>query len=136
MNKTIFVVMFLISFGVAYQSIVIAGNTRMTTEELTALISGTTVFGTSSRGKKYIQIYGADGSLESGLVKKGQKWKPREYGTWKVKDGKLCNTYKKPKPRDGGCDKFYKTDDGEYIYTTGSGRQGSFDKIIEGRHPE
>ena len=56
--------------------------------------------------------------------------------SWKVKDGKLCNTYKKPKPRDGGCDKFYKTDDGEYIYTTGSARQGSFDKIIEGRHPE
>ena len=39
----------------------LAGEARMTTEELTALISGNTVYGTSSNGSAFIQIFGADG---------------------------------------------------------------------------
>ena len=51
MNKTIFLIAFLFCFSVGTQSVVLAGMEKMTTEELTALISGTTVFGTSSSGK-------------------------------------------------------------------------------------
>ena len=125
-----------IILGLASPSGVLAGTERMTTEELTALISGTTVYGTSSQGKKFIQVFGEDGSLESGNTGRKDsdgKWKPYEYGSWKVKDGKLCNSYTKPKKRSGGCDKFYKTDDGKYVYTTRSGGRGSFDKIVVGR---
>lgn len=113
-----------------------AGKAAMTSEELTALISDTTVYGTNTKGKKFIQIYGADGTVVSGPESSRSsdgKWKPAESGAWNVKDGKLCNEYTKPKARSGGCDKFFKTDDGKFVYETSSGGTGSFDKIVQGR---
>jgi len=136
MRNIIFAVMAIICFGVASHSTALAGKTRMTTDELTALISNTTVYGTSSRGTKFIQIFNADGTLESGNADRRDangKWSPFEFGTWEVRDGKLCNEYTKPKRRSGGCDKFYKTDDGRYIYKVRSGKRGSFDEIVPGR---
>ena len=138
MRTVVFVVVLLIGLGASSHSLVLAGTPRMTTEQLTALISGTTVYGTNSRGKSFVQILGTDGSLESGPVKKTlsgktKKWVPTEFGTWKVRDGKLCNTYTKPQSRDGGCDAFHTSDTGKYIYYTDSGGMGSFDKIVKGR---
>lgn len=123
----------------------IAGEKAMTTAKLTALLSGNTAFIKNTSGKAGIQVYGADGSLESGDAKsryrtgvnKG-KWKPNEYGTWEVQDGMLCNKYTKPKKRSGGCDKFFKDDDGSYFYRVkrGSGKKGYVQKIVAGRNPD
>ena len=135
--KKLFIMMMAITISVAFfHSAAPAGSTRMTTEELTELISGNTVYGTNTKGKEFIQIFATDGSIESGLAdNRGSdgKWKAFEHGTWKVKKGKLCNKYTKPKKRSGGCDKFYKTDDGKYFYKTSSGGKGTFDQIVPGR---
>ncbi len=111
-------------------------NTAMTTQQLTSLISGNTVYGVNSKGQKFIQIFSYDGSLLSGSADRRDEsgnWKPDESGQWKVVDGSLCNTYTTPKARDAGCDKFHITADGNYVYTTPSGGQGSFEKIVGGR---
>ena len=117
----------------------------MTTDEVIALLSGNTAFIETTKGKAFIKVYGADGSIENGGAKKRYtegdkkgKWKPSEYGTWEVQDGMLCNKYTKPKKRSGGCDKFFKTDNGEYFYRVkrGNGKKGYGKKIVERRSPE
>ena len=111
-------------------------SSNMTTQELTSVISGNTVYGVNSKGKKFVQIFSYDGSLISGDADSRDDsgiWKPQESGHWKVVDGRLCNTYTKPIARDAGCDKFSRNRDGTFSYTTPSGGQGSFEKIVGGR---
>ena len=111
-------------------------NTAMTTQRLTSIISGNTVYGVNSSGRNFIQIFSYDGSLLSGSADSRDGsgiWIPEESGHWKVVDGSLCNTYTKPIARDAGCDKFHRSEGGPYLYTTPSGRQGSFVKIVGGR---
>ncbi len=110
----------------------------MATKALRMLITGTVVHGTSTSGKKFIQIFGTDGTLKSGFANNrdsSDKWIPRETGTWRVSKGRICNSYTKPKKRNGGCDKLYKTSAGRYIYKTSSGKWGSFDKIKKANTP-
>ena len=112
---------------------------RMTTESLTAVLSGNTGVGVNTRGNNFIQVFSTDGSLESGNAKnRGSdgKWKAGETGTWQVNDGKLCNKYTEPKVRNGGCDAFYKTSDGRYVYQIPSGKWGVFNQIRLGRSPD
>jgi hypothetical protein len=139
MRKSLLTLLLSAIFSIAVQTSMIAGSkTPMTSKSLRMLITGTVVHGTNTSGKKFIQVFGANGLLESGYVNhKGSdgKWAPNTSGTWKVSKGRLCNTYTKPKKRNGGCDRFYQTSDGRYVYKTGSGKWGSFDSIKKGRTP-
>ena len=113
-------------------------KTPMSSKALKALIAGTVVHGTNTGGNKFIQVFGKDGSLQSGYSNNrnsDNKWIAREVGTWKVSKGRLCNSYTKPKKRSGGCDRFYKTSKGRYVYETKSGKWGSFDEIKKGNAP-
>ena len=109
---------------------------EVSSQELTSLISGNTVYGINSAGQPFIQIFSADGSLQSGRRDRRDdsgKWVPTELGRWEVVDGRLCNKYTEPQVRDGGCDRFYRGKDGTYRYVTSRGGQGSFEKILAGK---
>ena len=98
-----------------------AADTALTTEEVIELISGKTVYATSSRGKRYKMYFGADGSLKNSGYEKG---------TWEVKDGSVCNTY--DDRGFAGCDKVYRTDKGKIYYLVPNGKKGKFRKFKEG----
>lgn len=100
-----------------------AGNTALTTEEVIEMISGKTVYGTSSRGDRYKMYFGADGSLKNS---------GREKGVWEVKDGSVCNTY--DKRGFAGCDKVYRKDNGKIFYVVPNGKKGKFRKFKDGDH--
>ena len=96
-------------------------DTALTTEEVIDLISGKTVHGTSSRGKRYKMYFGVDGSLKNSGGEKG---------IWEVKDGSVCNTY--DKRGFAGCDKVYRTDKGKIYYIVPNGKKGKFRKFKDG----
>ncbi len=102
---------------------VFAGDTALTTDEVITLISGKTVYATSSRGYRYEMYFGADGSLANSS---------REEGVWEVKDGSVCNTY--GNRGFAGCDKVYRKDDGTIFYIVPNGKKGEFHEFVEGRH--
>ncbi len=139
MKNTIQTLLLLAIFSLTVQPHAYAeSKSPMTNKALKALIIGTVVHGTSTSGKKFIQVFGTNGSLKSGFANNrdsNDKWIPRETGSWKVSKGRICNRYTKPKKRNGGCDKLYKTSAGRYIYKTTSGKWGSFDKIKKGNAP-
>ena len=139
MKSILQVLLLLVAFTLTQTPLAYAeSKTPMTTKALKTLITGTVVHGTSTSGKKFIQVFGADGSLKSGFANNrdsSDKWIPRETGSWKASKGRICNSYTKPKKRSGGCDKFYKTSAGQYVYKTSSGKWGSFDKIKKGNTP-
>jgi hypothetical protein len=121
--------------GLAIQACV-SSDYALKGEELSSVIAGNTVYGVNSSGTEFIQIFSYDGTLLSGPANKRDsagKWVPFETGQWKIVDGRLCNTYSKPAPRDGGCDRFFNRADGQYVYTTPSGRQGQIRKVVSGR---
>ena len=101
--------------------LVFADSTPLTTEEVIELISGKTVYGTSSRGSKYKMYFGDDRSLKAnnGSV-----------GTWEVKDGSVCNTWNDR--GFAGCDKVYRKDNGKIYYVVPNGKKGKFRKFKEG----
>ena len=98
-----------------------AADTALTTEEVVEVISGKTVYGTSSRGNRYKMYFGADGSLKNS---------GKEKGVWEVKDGSVCNTY--DSRGFAGCDKVYRKDNGKIYYIAPSGKKGKFRKFKEG----
>ncbi|MGB5705866.1 MAG: hypothetical protein WBM41_03485 [Arenicellales bacterium] len=100
-----------------------AGDTALTTEEVIQMISGKTVYGTSSRGHRYKMYFGADGSLKNSGGEKG---------VWEIKDGSVCNTY--DKRGFAGCDKVYRKDNGKIYYVVPNGKKGKFRKFKEGDH--
>ena len=102
-------------------SVALAADAALTTEEVTALISGKTVHGTSSKGKRYRMYFADDGSLKSG---------DKATGTWEVRDGAVCNTWDHRGP--AGCDKVYRRDNGKIYYITPSGGKGKFLKFEDG----
>jgi hypothetical protein len=120
-NLKQFAVMVVTCFALISTQYVFANDTALTTDEVIELISGKTVHGTSSKGKKYKMYFKEDNTVISGRG---------SYGDWEVKDGSVCNTW------DGrgfaGCDKVYRKDNGEIFYTVPSGKKGKFRKFEEG----
>ena len=98
--------------------ITFAASTALSTEEVVKLISGMTVYATSSGGSKYRMYFAEDGSLTSG---------DGSVGKWEVKDGSVCNTW--DARGFAGCDKVYKKSSGKIIYKTPSGKYGKFRKF-------
>ena len=98
-------------------------DTALTTDEVIELISGSTVYGTSSRGSRYKMYFAADGSLKNSAGEKG---------VWEVKDGAVCNTY--DNRGFAGCDKVYRQADGNIFYIVPNGKTGKFREFKEGDH--
>jgi hypothetical protein len=86
----------------------LAGALAMSTEEVIKLISGMTVHGTNTRGKKYRMYFAENGSLTAGN---------KSTGKWEVKDGSVCNTW--DECGFAGCDAVFKNK-GKIIYKTPS----------------
>ena len=80
----------------------------MSTEEVVKLISGMTVHGTNTKGKKYRMYFAENGSLTAGN---------KSTGKWEVKDGSVCNTW--DECGFAGCDAVFKNK-GKIIYKTPS----------------
>lgn len=102
---------------------VFAADSELTTEEVVELISGKTVWGTSSRGSRYKMYFGEDGSLKNSGGEKG---------VWEVKDGSVCNTY--AERGFAGCDKVYRKKNGKIYYIVPNGKRGKFRKFKDGDH--
>ena len=116
-----FAVMAVTCFALMSTQYVFAGNTALTTDEVIELISGKTVHGTSTRGKRYKMYFGEDNSLMAG---------DGSTGKWEVKDGSVCNTW--DHRGFAGCDKVYRKDNGKIFYKVSSGKKGKFRKFEEG----
>jgi hypothetical protein len=120
-NLKQFAVMAVTCFALISTQFVFAGDTALTTDEVIELISGKTVHGTNTKGKKYKMYFKEDNTVISGGA---------TYGDWEVKDGSVCNTW------DGrgfvGCDKVYRKDNGEIFYKVPGGKKGKFRKFEEG----
>jgi len=120
-NLKQFAVMVVACFALMSTQNVFAGDTALTTDEVIELISGKTVHGTSSRGKKYKMYFGEDNSL---IARNGKT------GKWEVKDGSVCNTW--DDRGFAGCDKVYRKDNGKIFYKVSSGKKGKFRKFEAG----
>jgi hypothetical protein len=94
----------------------------MSTEEVIKLISGMTVHGTNTKGKKYRMYFAENGSLAAGNTSKST-------GKWEVKDGAVCNTW--DDRGFVGCDAVFKSK-GKIIYKVPSGKKGKFRKFEVG----
>ncbi len=98
-----------------------AGAKQVYTTDLVRLIAGRTVYGTGSTGKAFMIYFAPKGSMKMSAA----DGKFKDSGTWKVENSSLCFTWKNPKTGDG-CEKVFILPDGKVVYTTGDGKQGSF----------
>ncbi len=100
----------------------LAAPLALSSDEVVKLISGKTVHGTSTKGKKYRMYFAEDGKL---TLTAGNK----STGTWEVKDGSVCNTW--DDRGFAGCDAVFKHK-GKIIYKTPSGKKGKYREFEDG----
>ena len=104
-----------------------AGAKQAYTTDIVRLIAGRTIYGTGSTGRTFMIYFAPKGSMKMSAA----EGKFRDSGTWKVEDSALCYSWKNPKTGND-CEKVFILPDGKVIYTTGEGKQGSFDAFGEG----
>ena len=124
-------------FAVSMMALSACSTSRpeVSSQELTSLISGNTIYGVNSQGDDFIQVFSYDGTVMSGAANSRDsegKWIPMEVGQWEVVDGSLCNRYTEPQARNAGCDRFYRDASGNYRYVTPRGGQGAIKKVVAG----
>lgn len=95
--------------------------------DIVRLVSGRTVYGTNSTGKRFLIFFSPKGSMKMSAG----KGKLRDSGKWKVKNSKLCYAWTKWK-KGNDCEKVFVMPNGKVVYTTGTGKKGSFDAFRNG----
>jgi len=104
-----------------------AGAKRADTAALMRLISGRTIYGTGSTGRPFLIYFTPKGTMKMSAA----EGKFTDSGTWKVEDSILCYTWTNPKTGND-CEKVFILPDGKVVYTTATGKRGSFDAFGEG----
>jgi len=117
------IVMFMAIASIQTVALAKDNGTALTDAQVTQLISGNTMYATNTRGNSYKMYFGANGYLKNG---------GGEVGTWKVKNGSICNTYKNR--GFAGCDKVYRNAKNKIYYVVSSGKQGQIHKTKPGNN--
>ncbi len=132
MGRYLGIILAVVSLGIAACTsvdgkLLKAGAKQANSADIVRLISGRTVYGTGSTGRRFLIYFYPKGALRMSAA----NGKFRDVGMWRVENATLC--YKWMNPKTGNdCEKLFILQNGKVVYTTANGKQGSFDAFGEG----